>query len=410
MKTLSHRSFGAVLALFACALIAFAPVGASAQQQRAYSQAELDRLLAPIALYPDNLLSQILMAATYPEDVVEAARWSRAHPGLQGDDAVRQVGYPDWDPSVRSLVAFPHLLIRMDDEFAWTRQLGDAFLVQEQQVMDTIQHLRRRAYAAGSLRPDDRLRVYEDRNAIAIELADPRVVYVPYYDPWVVYGSWWWPAYPPVTWAPWPGWVARPAPRPGVSVSFWWGPAVRVSTGFFFGAPDWHDRHVRVSPTPNYYYRPPVVVTRPPVYGRAVVPEREPQRWQHDSRRRHGGVVRPAEVQRAQPSIRMAPGAPARDPRQERRYERRDDRRDDRQNQRRGERSDVRDGDRRADQRTPVPVNGRTDSHATPRVNNRGDARANPPGPTSSEPRVAGPAVSGDRDPEELRRMGGSRP
>ena len=330
MKTFSQRTFGAVLALFVGALIAFAPADASAQPQRAYSQAELDRLLAPIALYPDSLLSQILMAATYPEDVIEAARWSRAHPGLRGDDAVRQVGYPDWDPSVRSLVAFPHVLIRMDDEFAWTRQLGDAFLVQEQQVMDTIQHLRRRAYAAGSLGPDDRLRVYEDRNAIVIELADPRVVYVPYYDPWVVYGSWWWPAYPPVTWAPWPGWVARPAARPGVSLSFWWGPAVRVSTGFFFGAPDWHDRHIRVSPRANYYYRPPVVRYEAPVYGR-VAPSPHP-RWRHDPAHRQLDVHRSREAQRVQPqpSIRGASVPPGRE-------SRREGRRDERQAERREE-------------------------------------------------------------------------
>ena len=110
-------------------------------------QAELDQMLAPIALYPDALLSQVLMAATYPIEVVEAARWSRANPGLQGDDAVRAVQNEDWDPSVKSLVAFPQILQRMDEKLEWTRSLGDAFLAQEPQMMDQVQQLRQRAEA-----------------------------------------------------------------------------------------------------------------------------------------------------------------------------------------------------------------------------------------------------------------------
>ena len=102
-----------------------------ATQHQAYSQAELDRMLAPIALYPDALLSQILMAATYPLEVVEAARWTRSYPGLRGDEAVRAVQDRDWDPSVKSLVAFPNILQRMDENLDWTRSLGDAFLEQE---------------------------------------------------------------------------------------------------------------------------------------------------------------------------------------------------------------------------------------------------------------------------------------
>ena len=95
-----------------------------------FSQAELDQILAPVALYPDQLLSQVLMAATYPLEVVQAARWSREHPGLQGQEAVRAVDDKAWDPSVKSLVAFPNLLARMDENLEWTRRLGDAFLAQ----------------------------------------------------------------------------------------------------------------------------------------------------------------------------------------------------------------------------------------------------------------------------------------
>jgi len=107
------------------------PPPAGVQAQAAFSQEDLDRMLAPIALYPDALLSQILMAATYPLEVVEAARWSRAHPGLQGDQAVRAVEQQAWDPSVKSLVAFPQILVMMDAKLEWTERLGDAFLALE---------------------------------------------------------------------------------------------------------------------------------------------------------------------------------------------------------------------------------------------------------------------------------------
>ena len=110
----------------------------------AFSQQELDQMLAPIALYPDPLLSQILMAATYPLEIVEAARWIAAYPGLRGDDAVRAVAAQQWDPSVKSLVAFPQIVKLMDQRLDWTQRLGNAFLAQQAQVMDTVQELRRR--------------------------------------------------------------------------------------------------------------------------------------------------------------------------------------------------------------------------------------------------------------------------
>ena len=133
------------------ALAATAPVQ-SAHAQAPYTQAELDQMLAPIALYPDALLSQILLAATRPLEVVEAARWSRANPELQGDEAVQAVQREYWDPSVKSLVAFPQLLARMDEKLEWTKALGDAFFVQEPVVMETIQELRRRARATKASR------------------------------------------------------------------------------------------------------------------------------------------------------------------------------------------------------------------------------------------------------------------
>ncbi len=244
----------ALLAVLAAASTALA------QERNTPSQAELDQMLAPIALYPDALLSQVLMVSTYPLDVVEAARWSRAHPGLQGDEAVAMVADEDWDPSVKSLVAFPRLLQRMDENLGWTRNLGAAFLEQEPYVMETVQRLRRRAAAAGHLLPDERLRVIADGDALTIEPADPRVVYVPYYDPWIVYGAWHWPAYPPVAWSPWPAY------------------AVGVTTGFFFGGIDWHHRHVKVVHVHSHYLRPRPHGHRPLHVGK----------WRHEPpQRRH---------------------------------------------------------------------------------------------------------------------------
>ena len=132
---------------------------AVAQNRPAFSPEELDQMLAPIALYPDSLLSQILMAATYPLEVVQAARWSRANSQLKGQDAVRAVEPMDWDPSVKSLVAFPQILHRMDEQLDWTQRLGEAFLEQEPHVMDAIQGLRQRAERAGNLRSNEQMRV-----------------------------------------------------------------------------------------------------------------------------------------------------------------------------------------------------------------------------------------------------------
>ena len=295
MTLLSRKLFAGLLALLVAMPLA---VG---QARAAYTQAELDQMLAPIALYPDPLLSQILMASTYPIEVVEAARWSRANHGVQGDAAVRMVQDRDWDPSVKSLVAFPHVLARMDENIEWTRRLGEAFIVQEPVVMETVQALRRRAQASGQLASDDRLRVVEEAQLVAIEPANPQYFYVPYYDPWIAYGPWWWPAYPPVVWAPWPGYARFY--RPGLSVGFWWGAPVGISVGFFFGGVDWYQRHVRVVHVNNYYIRP-AVATRTVIL--------RPGRWQHDPWHRRGAEYRDP-VARQQ----FAAPAPRRDQRRE---------------------------------------------------------------------------------------------
>jgi Protein of unknown function (DUF3300) len=199
----------------------------SQAQARVYNQAELDALLAPVALYPDPVLSHILIAATYRDDLRDAAAWSRANPHLAGEDAVRAVEPLPWHPSVKALVAFPELLARMHESPQWAADLGAAFLEQEPHVMDTVQALRRRAQASGYLQNNPQQQLYEEGQAISVYPAQPQVVYVPYYDPYVVYGPWWWTSYRPVYWRPW---FARPA--------------VFVSTSVFVTRVDWRRRHV----------------------------------------------------------------------------------------------------------------------------------------------------------------------
>jgi hypothetical protein len=241
-------------------LLLLTPCACAAQAREEvplFSQAELDQMLAPVALYPDQLLSQVLMAATYPLEVVQAARWSREHPGLRGQEAVRAADDKAWDPSVKSLVAFPDLLAQMDADLDWTERLGDAFLAQQQQVMDTVQSLRQKAYDAGNLRSGEQVQVVREREVIYVRSAYPDVVYVPYYDPFTVYGSWWWPSYRPAYWAPWPGYVTLGYASHG---GFYWGAGFNLGVGFFFGDWDWHGRYVRVVDyAPFYYRRPPYV-------------------------------------------------------------------------------------------------------------------------------------------------------
>ena len=236
----------------------------------AFTQQELDQMLAPIALYPDSLLSQILMASTYPLEVVEAARWSKANPNLKGEQAVQAVAQNSWDPSVKSLAAFPQILMMMDEKLNWMERLGDAFLAQQQQVMDTVQSLRQKASAAGNLASNDQIRVDQQGQSIVIQPANPQVVYVPYYDPTWIYGPWWWPGYPPVYWAPWPGYLYGPRFRAG----FVWGVGISIGPGFFFGGFNWPYRHVTVVNVNNFYYHP-VNVDRVAV-------------WTHDAVHRRG--------------------------------------------------------------------------------------------------------------------------
>ena len=183
MVTRARIVLTSLLVLMFSGSIALAQEYGPASGRPAFAQQELDQMLAPIALYPDALLSQILMASTYPAEVVEAARWSRRNPDLDGDRAVRAVNRMDWDPSVKSLVAFPQILALMDEKLDWTGRLGDAFYAQQADVMDSVQHLRQKAYIVGNRGSTDRLRVDRQGQAIVIELANPGLLYVPHYNP-----------------------------------------------------------------------------------------------------------------------------------------------------------------------------------------------------------------------------------
>ena len=206
-----------------------------------FSREQLEQLLAPIALYPDDLIAQVLMASTYPLDVVQADRWVRQNRDLSGDALATSLEEQDWDPSVKSLVNFPQVLSMMSERLDWTQKLGDAFLAQEKEVMDTVQILRRKAEAAGNLNTSPEQKVVVEKETIIIEPANPQVIYVPTYNPTVVYGVWPYPAYPPYYYYP-PGYVAGAA-----LFSFGVGLAIGAAWGYAWGGCNWHGGNVNVN-------------------------------------------------------------------------------------------------------------------------------------------------------------------
>ena len=227
-------------------MLALSTAGAVGAQDQAaaitFSQQELDQLLAPVALYPDTLLTQVLIAATYPLETVQAARFVSSHPNLHGDALAREVESEPWDASVKSLVQFPSVLRMMDDQLAWTQKLGDAFLAQQDAVMDTVQALRTRAQAAGTLQNNSQQRIVLQDRIIQIETISPEVIYVPYYNPTVVYGQWWWPDRQPMVWAP----PVYRSPSYGnviaTGIAFGLGVAI-VNSIFHDTRPDWREHH-----------------------------------------------------------------------------------------------------------------------------------------------------------------------
>jgi Protein of unknown function (DUF3300) len=200
---------------------------------------QLQRLVAPIALYPDSLVAQILAASTFPEQVVEADRWVQAHPDLKGEALGKEVDKQPWDPSIKALAAFPSVLGNMDKNLSWTSSLGDAYYNQQQDIMDAVQVMRRRAQQSGNLKTTPQQTVTDQDSNVVIQPAQPDVVYVPAYDPWLVYGG-------PIV--AWPGWY----PYPGIwfdgpFLSFGLGFGIGWFGGFGWGwggwGFDWHHRY-----------------------------------------------------------------------------------------------------------------------------------------------------------------------
>lgn len=192
---------------------------------------QLEQLAAPIALYPDSLVAQILAASTFPVQVVEADRWLKTHPGLAGEALAREVDQQPWDPSVKALTAFPDVIGNMDQNIGWTSSLGDAYYNQQQDVIAAVQRLRQRAMQAGTLRTTPQQSVSSQGSTIVIQSASPSVVYVPAYNPWIVYGG---------ALAPWPGWYAYPGIwYAGPSLSFGIGFGIGPFLSFGWGWPYW---------------------------------------------------------------------------------------------------------------------------------------------------------------------------
>ena len=244
--------------------------------QKLFSQAELDQMLAPVALYPDTVLSHVLIAATYPLEIIKATRWLSGKPGMTSEQALKAAENEAWDPSVRALVAFPPLLTKMNNELDWTQKLGDAFLIQQAAVMATVQSLRQKAYSSGHLKDQEHITVTrrEQEKVIIIEPRQREVVYIPVYDTRVVYGDWWWHDYPPIHW---------PYGRPyGGSSYVYWGGGARVSTSFYFSTFYWPQREIVVI---NHHHRPSHYY-----HYDDIIRHEERRHWRHNPQHRHGVV------------------------------------------------------------------------------------------------------------------------
>jgi hypothetical protein len=221
---------------------------AQAQTEQNLSKGQIEQLVAPIALYPDPLLTQVLMASTYPLEVVEAARWSHDNAAVKGAALQDAMQAQSWDPSVKALTAVPQTLQMMNDKLDWTQQLGDAFLGQQQDVLAAVQKLRAEAQAAGNLQSTPQqvvtlapapagVSASGIPQPIVIEPVNPDVYYVPVYDPAAAYGAWSYPDYPPFYWSP-PGFVASNV------VSFAAGVAVGSA---IWGGCDWWQHNVIIN-------------------------------------------------------------------------------------------------------------------------------------------------------------------
>ena len=241
------------------------------QQELLLSEAELAQTLAPIALYPDTLLTHILIASTYPIEVIEAERWLNKHSTLTIEQVHNNSATKDWDASIKALLAFPQVMAKLSEDLTWMQKLGDAFLQDEARVLASIQTLRQQAEQAGSLANMDNVRVIKEQQVIIIEPAQPEIIYVPYYDTRVVYGRWHWSHYPPVYWH-------NPHYYTAHHGHFYWGTGIHISSHFFFSAFHWHNRHVVVNHYNRHGYHP----------RNKIVISHHAKRWSHQPQHRRG--------------------------------------------------------------------------------------------------------------------------
>jgi hypothetical protein len=243
-----------------------------------FSKEELTQMLAPIALYPDSLVAQILMASTYPLEIVEAERWLRDNKNLKGDALDDVLKEMNWDPSVKSLCHFPEVLLALSDKLDQTRKLGDAFLGQEDEVMATIQELRQKAEEQGNLRSSREQNVIVEQDIIRIEPANPEVVYVPVYDPLYVYGPWWYPSYPPYYWY-YPFGVSFNSGFIG------FGPSIHLGFGLFsWTFFDWNHRRIHIDVNKTHRFHRHHIGRDFDRHGRTY--------WRHDAGHRRGVAYR----------------------------------------------------------------------------------------------------------------------
>lgn len=273
MKSAKRVAFIYALALIVSISLAIQFASASERDASGYSatelsEEELDSVLAPIALYPDTLLTHVLIASTYPMDVIRAARWRDNNDHLSADAIRDRVDVFDWDPSVKALAPFDRVLTQMSEDIDWLNFLGDAVIADEGWVMSRIQVLRDHAYREGQLRSNEYVDVDRDDDVVVIESVKERVVYVPYYDTRVVYGNWW-HVHRPYYWS---------YPRHyRYRAGFYWSPSIHIASHFFFGGFHWHHRYVVVNYDNHYrpYYR-----------DHKRVYTREYRRWNHNVQHR----------------------------------------------------------------------------------------------------------------------------
>jgi len=227
----------------------------AAADQQVLKAEELDALVAPIALYPDTLLAEVLMASTYPLEVVQADRWATENKALKGDQLKAAVDKQAWDDSIKSLVATPSVLSMMSTKLDWTQKLGDAVLAQQPDVMDAVQRLRTKAQANNKLQSTKEQKVSvkqeQSKQVIVIEPAVPDTVYVPYYDPGVVYGGWPYPSYPPYYFPPPVGYVPGAILATGIAFGAGYALGRWAGGGYWGGGVNWGNNNININRNTN---------------------------------------------------------------------------------------------------------------------------------------------------------------